>query len=415
MTSAAVNAAKAIGYHNAGTIEFIVDASEGLRPDRFWFMEMNTRLQVEHPVTEAITGLDLVELQLRVAAGERLPFAQEDLAVNGHAIEARIYAEDPSNDFLPVIGKVKYLSFPVASAFQTGKIRIDSGVKQGDDISPWYDPMIAKLIVHGASRDQALQRLSKALADCRIAGTATNLGFLEALAQNDGFVNGTPDTGLIARDIASLIEDVTPTEEIIALATLADAGFLQSTDKSDIARSLRGWRHWGEAEIFSTLHFKDERIERRIKCLAPDTYRIEGGASSCLIEIAEREAYAVTCIVDGVRKRANVFRDDTEITMFRNSRTYVYRHDNPLEGDHETAIAGNAVTAPMPGLVKLISAAAGQEVRKGATLIVLEAMKMEHTLKAARDGRIAALHVAEGDQIAGGALLITLESEDADG
>jgi 3-methylcrotonyl-CoA carboxylase alpha subunit len=330
-------------------------------------------------------------------------------------MEARIYAEDPANDFLPAIGRLKYLSFPAASAFQTGEVRVDSGVRQGDDIPPWYDPMIAKLIVHGASRRNALQRLSQALANCRIAGTATNLSFLEALAQNADFINGAPDTGLIARDIASLIGDIPPTDEIIALASLADAGFLEPADKYDIWQNLRGWRHWSEAEIFSTLQFGDEEIERRIKCLAPDTYRIERGATPCQIEIIEGDGTSVSYISDGVRKRANVVSDDTEITVFQNSLPYSFERDDPLEGHHETASAGDVIAAPMPGLVKLISTAAGQEVRKGTALIVLEAMKMEHTLKATRDGRIAELHVAEGDQIAGGALLVTLESEDADG
>ena len=415
MTGAAVNAAKAIGYHNAGTIEFIVDASEGLHSDRFWFMEMNTRLQVEHPVTEAITGYDLAELQLRVAAGEQLPFSQKDLTINGHAVEARIYAEDPSNDFLPVVGKIKHLSFPQASTFQAGKVRIDSGVSQGDEISPWYDPMIAKLITHGTDRHEALQCLSQALADCHIAGTATNLGFLEALARNADFINGTPDTGLIARDIASLAEDAPPSDETVALASLSDANFLQPEDHSNIWHSLRGWRHWGKAEIFSTLHFRDDLIERRIICLAPDTYRIEGGSSPCHVEIVECGSASVSCVTGGIRKHANIFMDASEITVFQDGQTYDFKRDDLLEGGHETESAGDAIAAPMPGLVKLISATAGQEVKKGAALIVLEAMKMEHTLNATRDGRIAELHVTEGDQIAGGALLITLESEDADG
>ncbi|HKJ60893.1 MAG TPA: biotin/lipoyl-containing protein, partial [Hyphomicrobiales bacterium] len=264
------------------------------------------------------------------------------------------------------------------------------------------------------TREEALQRLSQVLADCHIAGTVTNLSFLGALAQNADFINGKPDTGLIARDIASLIEDIPPTEEVIALVSLSDVGFLQPADQSDIWQKLRGWRHWGEAEIFSTLQFTDAPIERRVICLAPDTYRIEGTAP-CEIEIVERGNARISYVADSIRKRANIFSDNAEITVFLNSRTYNFKRDNPLEGVHETASAGDVIAAPMPGLVKVISAAVGQEVKKGAALIVLEAMKMEHTLKAPRDGRIAALHVGEGDQITGGALLITLESEDADG
>lgn len=417
MTAAAVNAAKAIGYRNAGTIEFIADASEGLRTDRFWFMEMNTRLQVEHPATEAITGLDLVELQLRVAAGEPLPYSQMDLAINGHAIEARIYAEDPSNDFLPAVGRVKYLSFPQAGAFQRGKVRIDSGIRQGDEISPWYDPMIAKLITYGADRTEALHRLSQALTDCHIAGTTTNLSFLEALARNADFVNGEPDTDLIARDIASLTKGILPTDEAIAIASLLNVNLLQPADNSDVWQTLRGWRHWGEAEIFSTLYFGDAPIERKIICHTPGEYRIEGGEAPCLIERIEYENASVSYVTDGIRKRANVFSDKAGITVFQDGQTYDLKRDDPLEGSHETSSGSDTVTAPMPGLVKLVSAKAGQQVKKGSALIILEAMKMEHTLKATHDAQIASLHVSEGDQIAGGTLLITLESEgeDADG
>ena len=183
MGEAAVKAAKAIGYSGAGTIEFIVDGSDGLRPDRFWFMEMNTRLQVEHPVTEAITGLDLVELQLRVAAGEALPFTQAELAINGHAFEARLYAEDVPKGFLPAIGTLDYLRFSSAA-------RNDTGVREGDDITPHYDPMIAKVIVHGRSRDEALAKMRSALADTLIAGTVTNKAFLSALFAHEGFSAG---------------------------------------------------------------------------------------------------------------------------------------------------------------------------------------------------------------------------------
>lgn len=415
ITTAAVNAAKAIGYHNAGTVEFIVDATEGLRSDRFWFMEMNTRLQVEHPVTEAITGLDLVELQLRVAAGEPLPFSQNDLTINGHALEARIYAEDPSNGFLPAMGQIKHLSLPQVNLFQTGEVRIDSGVGQGDEISQWYDPMIAKLITHGTNREEALHHISQALADCHIAGAVTNLGFLQTLARNADFARGTPDTGIIARNMNSLAENAPPTDEIIALASLSEAGFLQPADNSDVWLNLRGWRQWGEAEIFSTLQFKNTPIECRIICYSPDQYQVEGSTSPCQIEIIEREHASISYLIYGINKRANVFRDGTEITVFKDGHTYNFKRDDPLEGHHETAGTSDTITAPMPGLVKLIGATAGQEIKKGLTLIVLEAMKMEHALKATRDGRIAKLHVAEGDQITGGTLLITLESEDADG
>ena len=213
MGDAAVKAARAIGYAGAGTVEFIVDASVGLKPDRFWFMEMNTRLQVEHPVTEMITGVDLVDWQLRIAAGQALPMDQTGLEINGHAFEARLYAEDVPKGFLPATGTLDHLSFPAG-------VRVDSGVRQGDTISPWYDPMIAKLVVHAASRDVALLQLERALAETEVAGSVTNLGFLGALTRHKGFVAGEVDTDLIQRDLASLTVEPEPDHKIRAMAVL---------------------------------------------------------------------------------------------------------------------------------------------------------------------------------------------------
>ncbi|RDW13890.1 acetyl-CoA carboxylase biotin carboxylase subunit, partial [Paracoccus thiocyanatus] len=217
MGEAATRAAQAIGYAGAGTVEFIVDAGQGLRPDGFWFMEMNTRLQVEHPVTEAITGIDLVEWQLRVASGEPLPARQEDLAITGHAFEARLYAEDVPAGFLPATGRLAHLRFP-------DQARIETGVRAGDAISPWYDPMIAKVVTHGATRAIALRALESALADTEVAGSVTNLDFLIALTRHPGFRRGEVDTGLIARDLPALIAAAEPDPAALALAVLGLAG-----------------------------------------------------------------------------------------------------------------------------------------------------------------------------------------------
>ncbi|MEO1276759.1 MAG: biotin carboxylase N-terminal domain-containing protein, partial [Pseudomonadota bacterium] len=211
MGAAAVRAAEAIGYKGAGTVEFIVDGSDGLRPDRFFFMEMNTRLQVEHPVTEAVTGLDLVELQLRVASGEPLPLAQSDVPLTGHAFEARIYAEDAARGFLPATGTLSHLSFPPDA-------RADSGVRPGDTITPYYDPMIAKLIVHGPTREAALAQLHRALSQTRIAGSVTNTAFLAALCRHADFAAGHVDTGLIERDLETLTHHPAPGADVIAKA-----------------------------------------------------------------------------------------------------------------------------------------------------------------------------------------------------
>jgi len=232
MTQAAIKAARAIHYEGAGTIEFIVDGSNGLRTDGFWFMEMNTRLQVEHPVTEAITGTDLVEWQLRVAAGEQLPLKQNDISINGHAFEARLYAEDPDNDFLPVTGTIRHLSF--------GAARIDTGVSNGSDISPFYDPMIAKLTTHGTSRTQALSRLQHALEKTHVAGLVTNTGFLHALTRHTGFINEQVDTGLIERDSAQLINNDTPSDLSLAVAALILAQPVVKRD-APMVQPLRLW------------------------------------------------------------------------------------------------------------------------------------------------------------------------------
>ena len=248
MASAAVQAAEAIGYRGAGTVEFIVDASDGLRPDRFWFMEMNTRLQVEHPVSEAITGLDFVEVQLLVASGAPLPFAQEDLKINGWAMEARLYAEDPSQDFLPATGNLHHLRFPEGEAFGPGAVRIDSGVCEGDEITPWYDPMIAKVIVHSDSRADALRRLETALVRCNVAGCVTNAGFLTALSRNPSFTTGRVDTNLIARDIEALTAKPAASTFAIGLAAIAAGGLLPQPGQNPWA-TMAGFRLWGTPPI----------------------------------------------------------------------------------------------------------------------------------------------------------------------
>src|SRR6056297_340419 len=264
MGQAAVRAAEAIGYKGAGTVEFIVDGSDRLRPDGFWFMEMNTRLQVEHPVTEAITGVDLVEWQLRVASGESLPCAQEDLTIHGHAFEARLYAEDVPRGFLPATGRLTHLAFP-------GDARADSGVRAGDEISPFYDPMIAKLVTHGPSRAGALRRMVAALAACEVAGTVTNLAFLGALARHEGFAAGDVDTGLIARDLDRLVVAPRPTARETALAGLAALGRL---DKAGFETGFSLW-----TPLLRSVHLRreGEEIVVRLRTLSADAHDVEVG------------------------------------------------------------------------------------------------------------------------------------------
>ncbi len=389
MGKAAVEAAQAIGYQGAGTVEFIVDGSGPLRDDGFWFMEMNTRLQVEHPVSEAITGLDFVELQLRVASGEALPFAQSDLQINGHAFEARVYAEDVPKGFLPATGTLEHLRF-------ASHARIDSGVRQGDEISPWYDPMIAKVIVHGPTRAAALNQLSAALAATHVAGSVTNLGFLHALSRDAGFVAGNVDTGLIARELERLTSESDAGTDIRALAALVALDVLTPTGGP--WGDLRGWRHWGAAAY----HVKLDAADVSVTDLGDDWFVCQ--------------AQEITVVADGDTgfilngRRVNAVRASPGVSVFDNGAAYTFSLTDPLVAA-TSDVGGDAVVAPMPGLVKSVATKAGQVVKQGDALMLLEAMKMEHTLRAPRDGIVAEVMAKAGDQVSDGTMLITLEDE----
>jgi 3-methylcrotonyl-CoA carboxylase alpha subunit len=388
MGQAAVLAAEAIGYKGAGTVEFIVDGSDGLKADGFFFMEMNTRLQVEHPVTEAITGVDLVEWQLRVAAGEALPLSQDQLTITGHSFEARLYAEDVPKGFLPATGTLTHLQFPDGA-------RADSGVRSGDTISPFYDPMIAKVIVHGPTRDVALAKLSAALRDTQVAGTVTNLGFLGALAAHKGFADGDVDTGLIARDI----------EVLTAAAVIAPAHWARAAMGAlglDGPKADAGFSLWAPLRQSVALAREGEEITLQVEVIDKDAQR-------WFVRDAVVEAKRVggRWQLDG-KTAPEVAVTEGSVTVFE---VYGIAFDiiDPLHRDASATGDGNLIVAPMPGLVKVVTAKAGQVVQSGDRLAVLEAMKMEHSLLAARDGVIAEVLVSEGDQVEAGAALIRLE------
>ncbi|WP_294608191.1 acetyl-CoA carboxylase biotin carboxylase subunit [uncultured Roseovarius sp.] len=392
MGHAAVRAAEAIGYKGAGTVEFIVDGSRGLRPDGFWFMEMNTRLQVEHPVTEAITGVDLVEWQLRVAAGEPLPKQQDDLTISGHAFEARLYAEDVPKGFLPATGRLAHLRFPDG-------VRADSGVRAGDEISPFYDPMIAKVITHGPSRAIALRRLAAALEATEVAGTVTNLAFLGALARHEGFGAGDVDTGLIARDSDRLVVVPGAGPDVVALAALAASGLLQQAGPGD------GFALWAPLAREVLLRRGDEEIKVRLRSLGPDAHDLEVAGGR-----VEARRVGALWRLDG-QPAPQVAVQGAEITVFA-QYGISFEVIDPLE--RASAAGGDTalIEAPMPGLVKAVHAVPGQSVVRGDRLAVLEAMKMEHSLLAARDGVVAEVLVAAGDQVTAGAALVRLEVEE---
>jgi 3-methylcrotonyl-CoA carboxylase alpha subunit len=405
MCKAAVEAARAVGYRGAGTVEFIADGSDGLRVDGFWFMEMNTRLQVEHPVTEAITGLDLVELQLRVAAGEPLPFSQQDLRIQGHAFEARVYAEDVPRGFLPAVGRLDHVAYPQASTFGRGPVRIDSAVASGDEISPWYDPMIGKVIVHGPTRAAALNMLTATLADCQIAGPATNLAFLGALSRHSGFRQGQFDTGLIARDLPELVADASPSAPMVALAALASVGLSAKHD------SLSGFRHWSNAEYHATLLHHGTRIERQITKVGRDTYTVEGDGQTSTLCVVAADGTRYTVRDGAASFRADIVVQAAAVTVFRDGLKFAFAIPDPLDRGSTVEAGGDVLLAPMHGLVQSITAKRGQSITKGTTLIVLEAMKMEHVMTAPRDGIVADILVSVGEQVAEGKLLLELEPE----
>ena len=368
--AAAVRAAKAVDYEGAGTIEFIADASEGLRADRIWFMEMNTRLQVEHPVTEEITGVDLVEWQLRVASGEPLPKRQDELSINGWAMEARLYAEDPATGFLPSTGRLDWL------VLGAGDGRVETGVAQGDEVSPFYDPMIAKLVSSGATRGEAIDELLAKLANIQVWPVRTNAGFLYRSADHPEFRAGEIDTGFIARNQSGLIAPAIPSAAALqdGLATLRyhDADYELEPWNGGLAGFRAGGSPRDEAHVL-----------------------VDG--QTCLAPLGD------FC---GADLRIDEPGDVVLINEY--GQTYAlaaWRHD---AGSHHSAADG-AILAPMPGKVIAVLVAEGQQVAKGDKLLTLEAMKMEHTLTAPFDGTVAELSAVAGAQVQVEAMLARIE------
>ncbi|MEM9371902.1 MAG: biotin/lipoyl-containing protein, partial [Pseudomonadota bacterium] len=396
MGSAAVKAAKAIGYQGAGTIEFIVDASGDLREESFYFMEMNTRLQVEHPVTEAITGLDLVEWQLRVAAGERLPLLQDELVITGHAVEARVYAEDAAKGFLPATGRLNHLVFPEDA-------RVDAGVRCGDAISSFYDPMIAKIICHGPTREIALSRLGRAISGTEAAGCVTNLGFLARLIRSEEFVRGRMDTGLIAREEEALLTQPPERGSVTAAAAVASLGVHQPAEGP--FAGLGAWRLWGDARMSVSLSSGGTLKTCHVTINQPLAAHVEVDGSIVLVGW---DAGRFHCRSAGREERFRLAVIGGRITVFDGADSFVFEITDPLDGTEDESAVGDVITAPMSGLVKAVHARTGQVVRLGDPLLILEAMKMEHTLTAPRDGEIAEILAAPGDQVEESAQLLTL-------
>ncbi|TMM44862.1 acetyl/propionyl/methylcrotonyl-CoA carboxylase subunit alpha [Colwellia ponticola] len=423
MGESAIKSAQAIGYQGAGTVEFLLDIDGS-----FYFMEMNTRLQVEHPVTEMISGQDLVEWQLRVAYGETLPKTQQQLTINGHAFEARIYAEDPSNDFLPATGRLNLLKTPIESKH----VRIDTGVRQGDEVSVFYDPMIAKLIVWDESREKALQRLAKALREYRIEGVTTNIEFLYNLATTDAFINAEIDTGFIEKNNDAIFHKTATQQDgerlinQLAIAALYLVLSLENNNKAQAALSNDPHSPWhipsawrlNEAHNHAlTLAYKDieyaliiEQQHEASICSYIITITSKNGTThtvECQGEIAGEK---ITVTIEGHRSQSVIAHSNSSISVYQEHGVVNFREISADYGQSQDDDNHGGLTAPMNGTMVSVLVASGEHVNKGQPLVIMEAMKMEHTIKAPSDGIINEVFFSAGDMVNGGAELLAFSA-----
>ena len=408
----AVAAAKAIGYVGAGTVEFIV-ADSFARDGRFWFMEMNTRLQVEHPVTEMITGLDLVEWQLRVAAGEPLPLRQDEIALHGHAIEARLYAEDPARRFLPSIGHIDFWRMPEP----TSRLRVDTGFRAGDDVTPYYDPMLAKVIAWGEDRDTARRELADALRRSLVVGVATNAALLVRILENESFASGEVDTGLIERHRSALFARPRPAPPLAWIAAAAfeharivDASAARAQSSGDAHSPWHlcdGWTN-GSAALPLALRYRDDDREQTVECRSSNGgLQMQIGDASIQVSY-ERSGHEVQIYASGERASATVVPEGEVRHIVLPEGRFRLAFVDLLAHVSEAEEHAGHLMAPMSGTVVAVMVKPGDKVAKGAALVLLEAMKMEHTIAAPAAAMVVAVNCAVGDRVAEGADLVDL-------
>lgn len=411
MSKAATDAARSVGYTNAGTVEFIAD-----QQGNFFFMEMNTRLQVEHPVTELITGLDLVEWQLRVAAGEPLPLTQDQLGINGHAIEARIYAEDPTHNFLPSTGKLTHLRTPAPTTdHQPPTIRIDTGVAQGDEITAFYDPMIAKLIVWNSTREAALAQMQQALANFQVVGVKTNIAFLQRLVTSPSFAQANLDTALIERE-ATWLNAETTTDEIndCILAALAHLLGDQRTslDSHSPWNQHDGWR--ANSTYLRDLRFTQHNTRCNVQAeYLPGGFRLHAGSQTISAEGTLCADGTLQAVLNGTRTQATVINAAGTLHVFHAGHHTEFKWLDPLTTTKADDAQQSNLLSPMPGRVTAVLVQPGDQVEKGTPLMTLEAMKMEYTIHAPANGRVQSVLFEVGDQAPESTQLLTFEPDSA--
>ena len=415
MGAAAVAAAQAVNYVGAGTVEFIVEQVAYDQPEamRFYFMEMNTRLQVEHPVTEAVTGLDLVEWQLRVASGEPLPLRQDQIQRHGHAIEARICAENPDNQFLPSTGTLHVYRKPSAAAFEVAPVRFDDGVSEGDEISPYYDSMIAKLIVHGANRKQALARLDAALAQTHIVGLATNVQFLRRVLATDSFAHAQLDTALIQREQAHVLGPHAVSLERAVAAAVACA-YAHHDDRADPVwvdpfAQRDGFQAFGPRQRRWLWRVDEDTVSTTLTTGEVMTLSVGDQPAQPWTALRQGEGWDITWGAQRYCAQVHVWGEQWHVFLPEGARTLDLVDELAHAGD--LGETGGRLTAPMPGKVLSFAVEVGDAVKAGQAVAVMEAMKMEHTLHAPADGVVAELLYAPGDQVSEGVALLRLDSE----
>jgi 3-methylcrotonyl-CoA carboxylase alpha subunit len=399
MGDAAIAAAKAVGYVGAGTVEFIVV------DDAFHFMEMNTRLQVEHPVTEAVTGQDVVEWQIRVANGERLPLLQHDLAIHGHAIEVRLYAEDPARGFMPSVGALGHLRLPADA-------RVETGLRAGDHITPDYDPMLAKLIVHGLDRDTALRRLSRALAACEVVGVQTNLTLLQAIAAHPDFRAGDVETGFIDRHPELFAQPITGPHVIAgaALAVVAARARAARTDSDPHSpwSVTDSWRMNLPGTQTVLLRLGQDRFTIRLQPSDERGWQLDWDG---VAHIGMAQDGVIT--LDGVARHVTVVPGQDSLIIIADGANHVFHLIDPLLPPHAEAVGGGRIMAPIPGRIASVLVQPGEAVSRGQPMLVLEAMKMEMTMTAPQDGIVAAIRCATGDMVSEGFELVTFREDES--